>query len=148
MSSKNRMAILIILISVCCLMAAMHCSGKKPGEADTVAHEDIRGDCMGLMRSSSATADSGNLVLEVSGNDLHIQHVNAYYQCCLVYAVDYEIQGYDITALEMDNGDRCRCDCFFNLESILYELNPGMYTVTLIGVNGGTVGIDSAYVGE
>ena len=146
MNPKNRMAILIFLISVCCLMAAMHCSGKKPGEADTVVQEDIRGDCMGLMRSPEA--DSGNLVLEVSGNDLHIQHVNAYYQCCLEYAVDYDIQSCDITALEMDEGEICLCDCFFNLESILYNLASGMYTVTLIGINGGTVGIDSAYVGE
>ena len=137
---------LILLISVCWLMAAMHCSREKPGEVDTIAHEDIRGDCLGLMRSPEA--DSGNLVLEVSGNNLHIQHVNAYYQCCLEYAVDYDIQSYDITALEMDEGDICLCDCFFNLESILYDLSDGMYTVTLIGISGSTVGVDSAYVGE
>jgi hypothetical protein len=113
---------------------------------DGTAHLDIRGDCLNIL--SSAQSDSGYMILEVRGNDLHIHHMNAYYNCCIAYAVNYHIDNLDITATEIDTASSlCYCDCYFNLESILYDLSQGLYNVALIGIFGDTVGIDTVTVG-
>jgi len=105
-------------------------------------HTEIRGDCLGI----SALEDSSYMYVEAIGNELHIHHMYATYQCCLEYFVDYQIAGNDITAVEQDFGPPCDCLCSFNLESILYDLAVGEYAVTLIGIYGDTVGVDTAYI--
>jgi hypothetical protein len=105
-------------------------------------HDDIRGDCM------SAAQDSGYMVLEAIGDDLHIHHIGAYYNCCLDYAVNYEINGSNITARKFDHGEPCDCLCDFNLETILYDLTAGTYTVTLIGIHGDIIGVDTVSIGS
>ncbi len=133
-----------------CLVALHGCSRKGPGEVSSesaeYSHEEIRGDCLDNRLFGGEAA--GSLILEVHGNDLHIIHADAYYQCCLEYLVEYEIDDFDVTASEFDTGSFCYCYCFFNLRSILHDLDEGLYTVTLIGIEGDTVGVDSAYVGE
>jgi hypothetical protein len=119
---------------------------SNPPGADEIAHLDIRGDCLNLL--SSAQADSGVMILDVCGNDLHIHHVGAFYNCCIAYAVDYEIDNYNITVSESDTAySHCLCDCYFNLKTILYGLDDGHYNVALIGIYGDTVGIDTVTVG-
>jgi hypothetical protein len=124
-----------------------NCSGEKSVNEPAITHEEIRGDCLNYSFSPPG-ANYGYMVLEVHGNDLHICHNEAYYQCCLGYVVDYDIDEFDILATESDSAGQCHCDCFFDLRSILYDLESGMYTVTLTGIEGDIVGIDSAYVGE
>jgi hypothetical protein len=106
-------------------------------------HNDIRGDCLGR----TILDDTSYMSLEVIGDDLHIHHVNVSYQCCLEYLVEYQIAGNDITAIEHDIGLPCDCDCLFNLETVLNDLSPGVYHLTLIGINGNTVGSDTVSVG-
>jgi hypothetical protein len=106
-------------------------------------HQDIMGDCS---QHDPPRDDSSYMMLEVLGNDLHILHMNAYYQCCLLYCVEYTINGFDITARETDTNELCDCYCRFDLESILFDLADGDYNVTLIGIPGDTVGIGSITV--
>jgi hypothetical protein len=106
-----------------------------------IRHTEIRGDCIG-----TALEDSSYMYLEAIGNDLHIHHINATYQCCLEYFVSYQIAGNDITATEQDFGPPCDCLCNFNLESILHDLGAGQYTVTLIGIYGDTVGVEGVNI--
>jgi hypothetical protein len=87
------------------------------------------------------------MVLEAQGKDLRIHHINAYYQCCIFYTVEYAIDNFDITAAESDSGPLCDCLCYFNLKSTVYDLKSGLYNVTLIGIRGDTVGIDTITVG-
>ena len=82
----------------------------------------------------------------VDGNDIHIHHDNAYYNCGLDYVVDFNIEGFDITATEGNIGPPADCICWFNLESVVYDLPPGEYTVTLIGLSGQIVGIDTVVI--
>jgi len=102
-------------------------------------HDDIKGDCLGM----PVLDDTSYMVLEAIGDDLHIRHINATYQCCLEYFVEYSVVENSIVAIERDLGPQCDCICLFNLESILYDLAPGEYQVTLIGVYGDIVGMDS-----
>ncbi|UCE65867.1 MAG: hypothetical protein JSU85_13560 [Candidatus Zixiibacteriota bacterium] len=144
---KNRILLPVIAIFA---IWAVNCSKDDktsgPHDNDGIVHLDIRGDCLNV--PSSAQADSGYMVLEAVGNDLHIHHMDAYYNCCIAYAVDYRIDNFDIAASELDTADSpCYCDCYFNLESILYNLDHGLYNVALIGIHGDTVGIDTVTVG-
>ncbi len=106
-------------------------------------HLDVRGDCLGDI---IAVQDSGYLETEVIGHDLYLRHWHAYYNCCLGYKVDYTVWENAIVAVESDTGTLCRCDCTFDLESTLYDLRSGNYVVTLIGISGEVVGLDTVDV--
>ena len=131
------------------MIFAFNCAKEKNPSNNTeiegLAHQDIRGDCL----NQPATPDPvfGYMVLEVQGNDLQIQHLDAYYNCCIGYAVDYHIDNFNITAAEMDTAfSPCFCECYFNLKSTVFDLDNGLYTVTLIGIGGDTVGTDTVTV--
>jgi hypothetical protein len=132
------------------LVFALNCTEEKSTsnniEIDGIAHQDIRGEC--LNRPATPNPVFGHLVLEVQGDNLQIQHLNAYYNCCIGYAVNYRIDNFNITAAELDTAfSGCFCECYFNLKSTLFDLQSGLYTVTLIGIPGDTVGIDTVTVG-
>ena len=139
----------LIICLILCLMTLLGCSRKNSVEVPSgpieYSHEEIRGDCLDY--PTSLQIATGHLILEVHGDDLHIIHANAHYQCCLEYLVEYEFDDFDITASEFDIGSLCDCNCYFDLRSIVYDLHAGLYVVTLIGIVGDTVGVDSAFVG-
>jgi hypothetical protein len=106
-------------------------------------HADITGFCQSspVMKSDSATKDAGGyMTVSVIGSDLYIYHWDAFYQCCLEYNVDYLISENVITAREYDTREPCDCFCHFDLESVLYDLPGGTYTVILIDEYGNIVG--------
>ncbi|MEW6050772.1 MAG: hypothetical protein AB1644_06885 [Candidatus Zixiibacteriota bacterium] len=107
----------------------------------------IEGDTVG----TDTIPVNGTMVLETVGHDLHVHHLNAPLNCCPAFYVDYTIVGNQITAVENDSLNACLCLCFYNLESVLYELSPGEYVVTLIGGTttpfaGDTIGVDTAVI--
>lgn len=106
-------------------------------------HMETTGVCL----DSNLLIDSGYVVIEVLGNDLHIHHMHAYYNCGLEYNIDYEIIGNDIAATEYDTGDPAYCYCYFDhLESVYYDLENGEYTVTVIGIEGDTLAVKTIVV--
>jgi len=115
--------------------------------------EQFNSGCMG--ESSNRRDDvplaktAGTLRLEVDGDDLLVFHDGAYYQCCLEYEVEFLV-GVDnvITGFEFDVGELCDCYCPFDLSSTVFDLPAGEYTVVLIGIEGDTVGIETAIIGE
>jgi hypothetical protein len=142
---------LMLLFSLAILMVfAFNCTEEKATsddpEIEGYTHLDLRGDC--VERSDSPDPVYGYMVLEANGNDLEIQHLDAYYNCCIGYAVDYQIENFNITAAELDTAfSGCFCECYFNLKSTLFDLPSGFYTVTLLGIGGDTVGVDTVTVG-
>ncbi|MCK4605983.1 MAG: hypothetical protein KAU35_01680 [candidate division Zixibacteria bacterium] len=115
-------------------------------------HTDIGGTCVPDSAAKTgvphaAASDDGYLYLEVVGNDLHVHHFQAFYQCCLFYAVDWNQSGNHLVGFEADTGMPCDCICPFNLKSIVHDLEPGEYVVTLVGIYGNVIGIDTAVIG-
>ena len=94
--------------------------------------------------------EMGYMELELIENDLHVYHMSAFYNCCLEYRVEYSIMGNGINIWEYDDGAPCDCICFFNLESIIENIPPGEYYVTLFGLNfelnGDTIGFEQIVV--
>nr|MBN2276376.1 hypothetical protein [candidate division Zixibacteria bacterium] len=132
----------INILDVTFLINWLYKGGPGPNCGD-LDHQDIRGECL---RYDPPPDSADYMVTEVIGNDLYIYHFNAYYNCCLAYVVDYEIEDYNITAVESDTGAPCDCICYFDLKTILYDLDDGEYVVRLIGIEGDTVGVDTVTV--
>lgn len=117
-------------------------------------HQQFNPGCSQFQSDKSDGAHSqatgyelGTMYAEVLGNDLYIHHLDAEYQCCLGYLVEFEIgNGNFITATEADTGDQCDCICQFDLTSVLYDLEDGEYVVTLIGIYGDPIGVDTVVV--
>ncbi|MCP4703351.1 MAG: hypothetical protein GY865_01975 [candidate division Zixibacteria bacterium] len=108
--------------------------GTSSGEIRLTASDCLR----------DSDGDNGMYVEMIEG-DLYVYHENAYYNCCLDYRVEFVIDGSSITAYEYDDGEPCDCNCYFDLESVLEDLEPEeltTYTVTLIGIDGLPVGTD------
>lgn len=104
-------------------------------------HRETTGICTGF-------AGSGLIYIDVLGNDLHIMHFNAYYQCCLGYLIEYSFDGNTIVAQEADSADLCDCYCHFDkLESIYYDLPDGEYTVIVLGIEGDTLATEDVVIG-
>ena len=109
----------------------------------------IEGNTVGI--DTVEVGEHGYMFAEAVGNSILISHMNAFYNCCLDYQVEYEFDGNNITAYEYDRGDACFCMCYFNLHSAVYDLEDGEYIVTLIGdpnwpTNGDTIGVDTVTV--
>ena len=109
----------------------------------------IEGNTVGV--DTVEIGEHGYMFAEASGNSILISHMNAFYNCCLDYQVEYEFNGNNITAYEYDRGDPCFCMCYFNLHSAVLDLEDGEYVVTLIGdpnepTNGDTIGVDTVSV--
>ncbi|HKK21490.1 MAG TPA: hypothetical protein VJ983_08465 [candidate division Zixibacteria bacterium] len=113
-----------------------------PGLPD---HEEIPGECLSGSYDAQRTDSVEYMYAEAIGSDIHIHHMNAFYNCCLGYRVDHEFVGNHITATEHDTLDACDCYCLFNLETVLYDVPLGEYIVTLIGGANArdTIGIDT-----
>ncbi len=108
-------------------------------------HEEFQSGCIAY---GPAKDDSDYVYFEVLGNDLHIHHINAYYNCGLAYVVDYAVGDFCIYAMESDTGEPADCICYFNLESVLYDLEDGEYNVTFVGIYGDTLKTGTIVVDE
>jgi hypothetical protein len=128
------------------LVAYLYLDGPAPACQGNI-HEELQTGCLAYEPTRD---DTDYVYFEVLGNDLHIRHINAYYNCGLAYVVDYTIGDFNVYAIESDTGEPADCYCYFNLESVLYDLADGEYTVTLIGIAGdtlktGTVVVDADF---
>jgi Dockerin type I domain len=110
-------------------------------------HQETTGICIG----SKMDGDSSYVVIETLGNDLHIHHMNAYYNCGLIYNIDYAFIGSTIIATEFDTGEPTDCYCYFDhLHSVYYDLENAEYTLIILSIEGDTLAneiivIDSEY---
>lgn len=117
------------------LIAYMYLNGPPPVCQGNL-HEEFQTGCIAY---DPVKDDTSHVYFEVLGNDLHIHHINAYYNCGLAYVVNYTGEDFWIYAVESDTGEPADCICYFNLESVLYNLEDGEYNVTLIGIYGDTL---------
>ncbi|HQL23105.1 MAG TPA: hypothetical protein PKY95_01685, partial [candidate division Zixibacteria bacterium] len=66
--------------------------------------------------------------------DLRVRHLNAQANCCPAFLTDVFVNGGAITVIEWDTLSACDCLCTYNLLTVVNDLEPGDYAVTLIGV--------------
>lgn len=124
----------------CPFMVLSNHHEPSSGCLDSVAAKDL-----GTGHSLSPPG-RGQLQVEVIDNDIHVHHLNAYYQCCLGYGVEWVQSGSVLTGFEYDFGELCDCYCYFNLTSVIENMPGGDYTIVLMGIEGDTVGIATVTV--
>ncbi|HAK93796.1 MAG TPA: hypothetical protein DCM87_01985 [Planctomycetes bacterium] len=73
----------------------------------------------------------GALNVTVEGCVLRMTHTSVHINCCLAYEPRVDINGFDITIVEIDNGPPCDCVCWFDLGLTIEGLPPGTYTVAV-----------------
>jgi len=155
----------INILDIVCIINFKYKNGPKP-DCFLYDYTAIRGECQSGLRAKGEPTTTYRLTpddcldepdgdnymyVEMIGGDLHVFHINAYYNCCLEYRVEFVIDGNNIFAYEYDDGEWCHCDCYFNLESVLYGLpllEYAPYTVTLFGIDGEPVGTDTVEPGD
>lgn len=123
----------IDIADLVCFIRFMFEAGPVP-DCWVADHEDDPGLCLSLPETAKADGDEEYMYTEADGNRIHIYHVNAYYNCCIGYLVEYRREGFQIQAFEHDTATYlCACLCNFNTVSTLYYMDDGTYTITLWG---------------
>jgi len=107
--------------------------------------EPFTSGCLDSMPSPNPyDRSAGTLRTEAKGDTLTVFHDQAWYQCCLGYHVEYVLVGdNEIWAIESDVNPECDCYCSFDLWSESNGYENGTYVITLIGIEGDTVGTDT-----
>lgn len=109
-------------------------------------HTETGGQCLGGADSDGGPASGRGMYIEAVGNEIHVYHPGAYYQCCLGYYVQYYQYGNHFIGYETDTNEPCDCYCPFDLESIIHNLASGEYIITLYDIDGDLLGVDTAVV--
>jgi hypothetical protein len=65
---------------------------------------------------------------------LRLKHVNAAFNCCPgAITADIEIAGGRIRIKEAESSSLCDCDCLYDLDYVFTGLDPGTYTIIIVG---------------
>ncbi|MGD8922130.1 MAG: hypothetical protein PVH24_02695 [Candidatus Zixiibacteriota bacterium] len=83
---------------------------------------------------------------EVTNGNLHIHHLNAYYERYVLYRVYFMVYDDHIQGYEYDNGSDSPIDLYFDLESVLYNVKDGKYAVSVLDFMGDSLGLDTVVI--
>ncbi len=84
--------------------------------------------CKGLNFSSKPS-------LEVIPGDSGFKFTqNIPYYCCANITIDFDISGRNITILEKNTGEICKCMCNYEVSGKFYNLPSGDYNFTVMGI--------------
>lgn len=112
---------------------------KKP------ANHLSKGEC----KDSPTYSDPDSIEIIVSGNDITVFHFDAFYNCCLTVTTEVAQDGYVINLHEHEFGDDpCYCLCYYDLETTIYDLEAGTYTISVYDADGEYVGGGTAAIEE
>ena len=113
------------------------CSEENPVAADDaygVLLESV--GCKMAEGDMEAQLASGQECLEwdLHAGVLSLKHVDAAFNCCPeTISAEVLIDGSSITVIEEESGGECDCQCLFDLAIAIYDLEPGVYTVSISG---------------
>ena len=72
-------------------------------------------------------------VLRMEGGALQMQH-ELNYVCCADLVVDWERNGDELSIIEVNEGELCKCLCDYIIEAEVTGFKPGEYLVKVFGV--------------
>jgi hypothetical protein len=84
--------------------------------------------------------DPDSVIIIVSGNDIIVLHMDAFYNCCYEITVEIVQEGNVFNLYEQESGEPCYCLCYFDITTTIYDLEPGTYTINVYNAEGEYVG--------
>jgi len=140
---RNKILLSVLLLSSVIFMTSLSDNGNA-GQILTQkpVNHLIKGGCKG----SPTYPEPDSIIITVSGHNVTVLHVDAFYNCCYQITTEVVQVGNVINLHEHTSGTPCFCMCYFNLTTTVYDLQPGTYTINVYNaddqyVGGGTVTI-------
>lgn len=92
------------------------------------------GDCKDFNETSAETPkDKDCLDIYYRDNTLHVDHINAGFNCCPGKIVaDVTVENNIISITESENDEGCDCLCLFDVSYSIIGLKPGDYSIKMI----------------
>ena len=116
----------------------------------TESGEELFGTAEAVVPGAPSDSDGSESVSATvtADNTIEVTHSGAAYNCCSIVEMTATLDGADIAVQEViTNDELCRCTCDFELSTILSNLVPSTYSVTVTGADGTVVGTDTVDVG-
>jgi len=141
---RNKILFCVILLSLLVFLTSWSDYGNA-GQIPTqkpVNHFN-KGGCKG----SPTYPESDSIIITVSGHNVTVLHVDAFYNCCYHITTELVQTGNVINLYEHTSGTPCFCMCYFDLPTTVYDLPPGTYTINVYNADGQYVGGGTATIG-
>ena len=141
---KNKILLGVLLLYFVIFFASVAESGNiGQVPAKIPANHLIKGDCT----DTPTYPDPDSIIITVSGHNITVLHADAFYNCCLTITTDVAQEGYVINLYEHESGDDpCYCLCYYDLETTIYDLEAGTYTISVYNADGEYVGGGTATI--
>lgn len=141
---RNRILPAALLLALFILAACYAQAGIREATPIRVPGNNLdKGAC----KDSPTYSDPDSIAIIVSGNDITVFHFDAFYNCCLTVTTEVAQEGYVINLYEHESGDNpCYCLCYYDLETTIYDLEAGTYTINVYSAEGEYVGGGTATI--
>jgi hypothetical protein len=141
---KKRILLCLLLISLAILPASFAQAGMKKAEPKEPVNHLVIGDC----KDAPTHPDPNTVIITVSGHNVTVVHADAFYNCCFEITTTVVQVGEVIDIYEHTSGLPCYCLCYFDVNTTLYGLDAGTYTISVYDADGEYAGGGSATVEE
>ncbi len=101
--------------------------------SEAAAKKTTFSGCLNGTREFSDAETEETLSAKSAGGYVAVAHNGARYNCCKeTIETDVLVYGYTIDLFEREiTPDPCRCECAYNVETVIGPLAPGVYTINL-----------------
>jgi hypothetical protein len=120
--------------------------GKNPAGSGTPGFffEYFQGSCKeGLVKLAKASGN-GSIVLSSFNDTIRVLHTNVNYNCCAEITVGVVETEKGFNLFEKDEGEDCRCMCYIDVTTFIYDVSAGTYYIKVFDISGNLV--DYGYV--
>jgi hypothetical protein len=140
----KKIMLCVLAISLMIFLVSVAQSGIREAKSiKTPVNHMIKGDCT----EEPTYPEPDSIIITVNGNNITVMHADALYNCCLNIDTEVVQQGFVINLYEDEWGeDPCYCLCYYDLETTVYDLLPGTYTINVYNDQGEYVGGGTATI--
>jgi len=135
MSKKIFVAWVFISLLFLCL-SQIEGKNMEPVPVGTPVFSTLQSGC----HDTPTYPEPDSIIITVSGNDIIVRHIDAFYNCCFEISVEVVQDGNVFNLYEHTSGEPCYCMCYFDITTTIYDLEPGTYTINVYNAEGEYVG--------
>ena len=139
---RNRVLSVLLLISLAILLVSTAQADIRKAEPKEPVNHLAIGDCS----EAPTYPDPNTIIITVSGHNVTVVHVDAFYNCCFEITTTVVQLGEVIDIYEHTSGLPCYCLCYYDVSTTVYALDAGTYTINVYDADGEYLGGGTATV--